>query len=367
MKLAQTSKKQGAVCLLDDGGQEIRLPYIWLRDNCPSGFHEHTQERAFDLLSVAIDIEPQTVTLEAGVLTVDWGDHVSAFDIEWLDAYRPGQTRYDPADIQAQTWDASLGADGVPRANAHIIMENDLALANWMRDTKRFGLSIVEGLDDDPEAGMAVARRIAFLRETNFGKTFQVKSKPNPNNLAYTSDALPLHTDLPNQELPPGFQFLHCLANDAVGGGSIFADGVAIAEDLRSTDPEAFHLLSSVSIPFRFHDQHHDIRRRQCVITLREDRQVSEVCYNAHIADIFDLPSDIMADYYRAYRAFMAKTRDPSFVLSLALRAGEMVVFDNRRALHGREAFDPSTGYRHLHGCYVDRGDFDSRLRVLSR
>ena len=41
-----------------------------------------------------------------------------------------------------------------------------------------------------------------------------------------------------------------------------------------------------------------------------------------------------------------------------------MAAFDNRRILHGREAFDPNTGFRHLRGCYVDRGEFDSRLRI---
>ncbi|MFO6465778.1 TauD/TfdA family dioxygenase [Jannaschia sp. KMU-145] len=40
-------------------------------------------------------------------------------------------------------------------------------------------------------------------------------------------------------------------------------------------------------------------------------------------------------------------------------------MFDNRRILHGRAAFDPSTGARHLRGCYVDRGEFDARLRML--
>jgi gamma-butyrobetaine dioxygenase len=44
-----------------------------------------------------------------------------------------------------------------------------------------------------------------------------------------------------------------------------------------------------------------------------------------------------------------------------------MVVFDNRRILHGREAFNPASGLRHLQGCYVDRGEFESRLRLLGR
>ena len=44
-----------------------------------------------------------------------------------------------------------------------------------------------------------------------------------------------------------------------------------------------------------------------------------------------------------------------------------MAVFDNRRILHGRSRFFPNTGFRHLHGFYVDRSELDSRVRVLTR
>jgi len=63
----------------------------------------------------------------------------------------------------------------------------------------------------------------------------------------------------------------------------------------------------------------------------------------------------------------MLMTRSKAYTVSLRLMAGEMVVFDNRRVLHGREAFEQGSGKRHLHGCYVDRADWDSRLRVLAR
>jgi len=74
-----------------------------------------------------------------------------------------------------------------------------------------------------------------------------------------------------------------------------------------------------------------------------------------------------MIDYYRAFRTFMAATRDPAETIAFKLKAGEMVVFDNRRVLHGREAFNPATGHRLPRGFYIDRGEIDSRIRVLSR
>jgi len=358
-----------AITLTWPDGAVGTFPYIWLRDNCPAGFHPETAERTFDLMSVPLDVAPADHRIAGDALIIDWAgeDHQSRFPLDWLRAHRPGVARPDPAAVPPVIWRGDVGAGAIPRAEAGAILSDDGALAAWMRDLRGWGLSIVTGLADDPEAGMEVARRIGFLRQTNFGVTFEVQSKPNPNNLAYTADALPLHTDLPNQEMPPGYQFLHCLRNEATGGGSVFADGIAMAEDLRAEDPAAFEMLSTVSIPFRFHDAEYDIRRRQHVITLDEDGSVSEICYNGHIAGIFDLPPERMEGYYWAYRAFMAKTRDPAYALTPRLAAGEMAVFDNRRALHGRAAFDPSTGERHLRGCYVDRGEFDSRLRVLAR
>lgn len=344
-------------------------PYIWLRDTDPAGFHPQTGERAFDLTSVPLDIMAEDVALSGGGLVLRWpgADRPSRFDLEWIRANRPGQRRADAADIPPEPWRAEIAAEGIPRADAQAVLTDDAALADWLAVTKRYGLAIVTGLPDDPEAGVAVARRVGHLRETNFGTTFEVVSKPDPNNLAYTADALPLHTDLTNQDLPPGYQFLHRLANEAAGGGSTFCDGAAVAEDLRLRDPAAFDLLVRVQVPFRFHDADTDIRARKPVIRTDADGRVTEVCFNAHLADILDLPAEEMTGFYRAYRVFMQMTRDPAYGIALKLSGGEMVVFDNRRVMHGRQAFDPATGFRRLRGCYVDRGEWDSRIRVLAR
>ena len=142
--------------------------------------------------------------------------------------------------------------------------------------------------------------------------------------------------------------------------------GFAVAEDFRKSDPEAFKILATVSIPFRFHDDEYDIRCRKTVINLDERQQVQEICFNTHLAGIFDLEPEAIEPFYLAYKAFKKLTQQESYQVILKLTGGEMVVFDNRRVLHGRNSFDPSTGYRHLQGCYVDRGEFESKLRKLS-
>ncbi len=359
-----------AIAIGFSDGSNCEYSLMWLLDSCPSGFHAQTGEREFDLLSAPeVPLLRSAQILADGQLELHW-EHASKpsrFGAGWLASHRPGEQRRDGAAVANQYWKAADLPNGAPRHAAQAILHDDAALMAWLTDTKRYGLTIVHGIDGKGEASMAIARRIGFLRETNFGQTFEVVNKPDPNNLAYTALALYLHTDLTNQETPPGYQFLHCITNDAQGGGSVFADGFAMARVLQGSNPEAFAMLASTLIPCRFFDRECDIRIRKPVITLDHAGTIQEIRYNTHLVDLIDLPLDTVDVWYRAYRAFMRLTREPSFRLTFRMAAGEMTAFDNRRILHGREAFNPATGNRHLHGCYVDRVEYDSRMRMLTR
>ncbi|MEL6679600.1 MAG: TauD/TfdA family dioxygenase [Pseudomonadota bacterium] len=346
-------------------GETTEYPYLFLRDNDPAGFHPQTHERLFDLLDAPEDLTAASAHLDGDAVAIAWGPGgESRIPTDWLFSHRPGQRLTDPADVPTELWDGGYAARMVT-ASAEALLSDDVALLTWLMETKRTGLSIVTGIADDEDAALAIGARIGFLRETNFGRTFRVETMPDPNNLAYTSEALPLHTDLPNQELPPGFQFLHCVRNGAEGGGSVFMDAFHVAEEVRKADAEAFDLLSSIPVPYRFTDRDTDIRIHRPVINLDERERVHDVRYNAHLLAALDMPADTMVAYYRAFRRFMAETRKAEHTVTLKLQAGEMAVFDNRRILHGRTAFDPQSGHRLLRGFYIDRGEWDSRIRTL--
>jgi trimethyllysine dioxygenase len=67
---------------------------------------------------------------------------------------------------------------------------------------------------------------------------------------------------------------------------------------------------------------------------------------------------------YRALKAFEALANDARLQWRHPLRPGEVLPFDNWRMLHGRAAYQ---GERRLCGTYLNREDFESRLRVLRR
>ena len=55
------------------------------------------------------------------------------------------------------------------------------------------------------------------------------------------------------------------------------------------------------------------------------------------------------------------------FQIRYELEPGDLVAFDNRRILHGRESFNRQEGTRQLRGTYLDADEVYSRMRVLRR
>ncbi len=368
MKIADVSHDERSFTVTWDDRSSAEYPFVWLRDNDPDSFHPDAGERTFDLTTIDMGIRPELFSCKPDALIVNWpaADSPSVYGADWLHGHRPGRRRQDPALVGRISWDRE-SLPQIPRVPMADCESDPAALREALLVLKRTGLLILEGLDDAPDASLAFGDVVGFRRRTNFGDTFKVVSKPEPNNLAYTALALPLHTDLPNQELIPGYQVLHCYRNTTTGGESLFADGLRIYEDLRSDAPDDFELLRSTPIPWRFRDTHNDIRSRRPVIVERDSGELDYFVFNAAIADLPDMPAADLHAFYPAYQRLMQRIRRPNYALGHSLAPGEMVIFDNTRVLHGRTAFDAQSGERQLYGYYLERNEIDSRIRVLHR
>ncbi|MCG8423389.1 MAG: TauD/TfdA family dioxygenase [Proteobacteria bacterium] len=346
--------------------------HIWLRDNCgcQKCRHPHTQERLFDLLTVPEDIQPAHAEIDGnGALKLIWpGDgHVSVFQPDWLRAtcYAGDvSTETTTETISRVLWDASKIAD-IPEAKyGQVCADNGLFL-DWLTALREWGVALLRYVPTDKHETLRFAERIGPARKTNFGTDWDVISMMNPNSNAYTDLPLMSHTDLPNWEIPPGYQLLHCLINEAGGGESILVDGFRVANELRTTAPDSFDLLTQIPLDFRFRDVDNDIHYRSPAIRLGSDGEITEIRFSIALMGALSVPGHLMAAVYRAHRRFAALLRQRRFELRFRLNAGDMMLFDNRRVLHGRTAFDASTGHRHLRGTFMDYDVLDSRIRIL--
>ncbi|MBH3403719.1 gamma-butyrobetaine dioxygenase [Pseudomonas glycinae] len=352
-------------------GRVSPFHHVWLRDNCPCPHcvYSVTREQVFEIVDAAQDLSPSAVHIDTdGCLRIDWQDHhLSRFDAGWLRAHaydNESRTERLAAKPEPFLWRSDLQ---LPVFDYAALMNDNAALLQWLLAVRDIGLTQVRGVPTEPGSLKLIAQRISFIRESNFGVLFNVQSRADADSNAYTAFNLPLHTDLPTRELQPGLQFLHCLVNDAEGGESIFVDGFAIADALRQEDPASFKALCEIPVEFRNKDRHSDYRCLAPVIALDALGRVAEIRMANFLRGAFDTSVEQMPLLYRAYRRFIAMTREPRFRVMQRLNPGELWCFDNRRTLHARNAFDPATGARHFQGCYIDRDELLSRILVLQR
>jgi gamma-butyrobetaine dioxygenase len=367
--------KDGRAVLRWSDGRISEFHAIWLRDNCacPACRHPKALERRFLLIDEAGDIRIQEIVLTgAGDVEIRFAPdaagkaHLSRFAAAWLRHHDYGDAARAEREHKPKLWSSIKGFE-LPSFDYRNVMETDKGLHAWLSAWKDYGAALLRGAPAEPGQVVKIASRIGPLRPTNFGTSYDVITMPNPNASAYTAMALEPHTDLANWQSPPDCQFLFCVANEAEGGSSVLVDGFSVAEEIRQTDPEAFEILSTREIEFRFQDDGCDIRRRARMIQLADDGRVTAIRFNNWLRTAFELPPAQIESTYRALLVMWRAMRDPRFYVRPRLMAGDMFILDNYRVLHGRDSFDPNTGRRHLQGCYVDRDFVLSRLRLLER
>ena len=108
----------------------------------------------------------------------------------------------------------------------------------WLTAFRTYGLARLQNLPIEDGVVEQVAKRIGLIRASNFGYTYDVETKPDPDSNAYTALALPPHTDLATRATQPGVQMLMCLVNETAGGTSIMVDGFRLAQVLRHEAPD---------------------------------------------------------------------------------------------------------------------------------
>jgi trimethyllysine dioxygenase len=104
------------------------------------------------------------------------------------------------------------------------------------------------------------------------------------------------------------------------------------------------------------------LRGEHPVIGLDHNGDVDRIAYNNYDRAPFRLPTPRMNAFYRALTRFNRMINDPANEISMRLAPGTALLFDNGRTLHGRRAYQ---GVRWLCGAYLNKEDFDSKLRVL--
>jgi gamma-butyrobetaine dioxygenase len=276
-----------------------------------------------------------------------------------------GDTDFE-ADLSPQLWTAKIFKD-IPKIDGSCVLYNEDEYYRFLTTFIRYGAVIIKGLPAMPEMIETLPEKIGVIRSSNFGRIFEVKIKADADSNAYTGEELRAHTDLATREYMPGLQFLFCLQNDSDGGMSTLTDGFAVADHIRNTDPQTFHLLSQTSIDFVNKAKTSDYRMTVPLFNLGRDGKLDEVRWTSWLRAPMRGSLDEMNRLYSAQKKVYQLGNSHQFRACFTLEAGDMMCFDNRRVLHGRTSFDPASGGRWLRGCYMEREELWSGLRMAAR
>ncbi|MEM7076325.1 MAG: gamma-butyrobetaine dioxygenase [Pseudomonadota bacterium] len=354
-------------------GRALRFHAIWLRDNAldPETRSPANGQKLVSLTDFPADLHIASASAEQDTMRVVFGPKSKAvtFPADWLLAHA-----YDSRAVAAQdgwlpdsidVWDGAL-EENVPSASLTDLETHEDTLQTWLSAVRRYGVAKTTDGPIEEGALFRVANLFGYVRETNYGRHFDVRTEVNPVNLAYTGLGLQAHTDNPYRDPVPTLQILYCLENSATGGESLVVDGFRVAQRLRDEMPDGFAALSRHCARFEYAGSDGvRLRSRRPMIELAPDGELIAIRFNNRsAAPIVDVPFDDMKLYYEAYRRFSELVDDLDMALSFRLEPGESFIVDNTRVMHARKGYS-GAGSRWLQGCYADKDGLLSTLATL--
>jgi len=343
-----------------------RFSPFWLRDHCHSkeSLHPDTLQRQVDTFAFPADIAPAAVEIREGgrSLHIVWKHDGSTSFLPAAFLWDIAQSNGRETAPRRRLWDRGTMAENFPTMSHSDIMSGNEGLLRWLSLVELHGFALASGVPPTAEATKELVTRIGYVRETIFGGMWDFTANLAFKDTAYTSAAIGPHTDGTYSIDSPGYQMFHCLKFNGSGGESTLVDGFKVADQIRQSDPLAFEVLSSVQIPAQYLGDGVHLRAEHPVIALDHNGDFLQIAYNNYDRAPFRLPATRMNVFYRALKLFNQLINDPSNEITMRLAPGTALLFDNWRTLHGRRSYQ---GIRWLCGAYLNKEDFNSKLRVL--
>ncbi|MFG6107502.1 taurine catabolism dioxygenase TauD [Leptolyngbyaceae cyanobacterium CCMR0082] len=347
-----------------------RFHYLWLRDNClsPECHHASSFQKIYDISDHPVPPRPHAAWIDDDKLVIDWQEeppHRSSFPLTWL---------------LSQTYDGDNHTHTLRTPNSQL--EGKKTLWNQAQlkaqgfeklDFQACSLpTLIEQLD---VLGCVCLRNVPwpaldpFVRSIgpvyellDLGRYSTVQAAANNHDLSYEGNALPPHTDLTYIPAPPVVQLLYCVENQATGGETVLVDGFRVVQDFCADHPDLFQILATSDVQFRqfFEQAGYFTAHKTPIIKLDKAGDITQL-YFSHKNFGLHLAFEKLEQFYQAYIMFSQYLKNPAYQYWFRLNPGDCLLLQNFRILHGRSAFDPSSGPRHLKVAYLEWAYFTGR------
>ena len=295
MKIELTDNK----VFFEKQGAKKEIHPFWLRErvNSENFLDQKTQQRLFDPTMLKSSSEISKVNISDKFLEVSFKDGAYAKLVieNILKEFEKDNELYF---INKISWKSDFQNNNIYKFNKNFFEEK--IMYESLLDFYKYGFVIFENVPTKDNFIVNFANSIGSIRRTNFGEFFNVKSKPNPNDLAYTSLPLAPHTDNPYRKPVPCIQLLHCIENEVGGGLSTLVDGLAVTEELKKEHPSFFQILTEIKVRFQFVDDNVVLEDWAEMIQLDENKRLKQVRFSPRLDFVPLMDKEKLELYYAA-------------------------------------------------------------------
>ena len=350
----------------ENEGLKKEIHPFWLRErvNGKNFVDKGTQQRLFDPTELQKNIKIDALNLSKDFLEITFNDgaHTKLTIQSILKEFSNiNEVKY----IKKIKWDSSLKNLNYFEFKSDFFESKEMykALINFYK----YGFVIFKKVPTNNNFIVKFANSIGSIRRTNFGEFFNVKSKPNPNDLAYTSLPLAPHTDNPYRNPVPCIQMLHCIVNEVNGGLSTLVDGFTVSEKLKKDYNDYYKILTEIKVRFQFIDQNVILEDWAEMIKLDEFGEFKQVRFSPRLDFVPLMDKEKLELYYSARKKISELYNSDKLRIEFKLLPGDLLMMDNYRLLHGRTTYNSNEGNRFLQGCYIDYDSTEGKLKHLKR
>jgi gamma-butyrobetaine dioxygenase len=352
---------------LNNGSVKKEIHPFWLRERVDGEefLDKGTQQRLFDPTALNSKISINTANIHDNFLEIDFNDGVkSKLDIGKLALEFSNEDTVIKS-IPKIKWNSTL--KNIKNFEYQDGFFESKEMYNLLVSFYKYGFVIIKNIPTENNFIVKFANSTGSVRRTNFGEYFDVQSKPDPNDLAYTSLGLSPHTDNPYRNPVPCIQLLHCIVSEVSGGLSTLVDGFTVTEDLKKENPDFYKILSEVKVRFKFTDKDVVLEDWSELIKLDNNKNFKQVRFSPRLDYVPMLDKEKLDLYYKARKKLSEMYNSEKYRIEFKLAPKDLIMMDNYRLLHGRTSYEVKEGNRFLQGCYIDYDSTEGKLRHLKR
>ena len=347
-------------------GLKKEIHPFWLRERVSGDIYvdKSTQQRLFDPTELKAEIKINSLNLSKDHLEITFND--GAYTRLKIQNILKEFSNIDQVkNIEKIKWDSSLKKINNFEFKENLYEEESMYKA--LISFYKYGFVIFKNVPTKNNFIVDFANSIGSVRKTNFGEFFNVKSKPNPNDLAYTSLKLAPHTDNPYRNPVPCIQMLHCIENEVSGGLSTLVDGYTVTEKLKKDYKNYYKVLTEIKVRFQFIDQNVVLEDWAEMIQLDHNKNFKQVRFSPRLDFVPLMDKEKLELYYKARNKLSELYNSEKYRIEFKLLPGDLLMMDNHRLLHGRTSYNANEGKRFLQGCYIDYDSTEGKLKHLIR